>query len=286
MASVRPDVDEIKRRANIFDVVSEYVTLRKTGINYTGLCPFHKEKTPSFSVNVDKQIFYCFGCGEGGDVLAFLMKINNMTFPEALRHLAGKLGIVLSREYREGEARETKSLREEIHRVNQLAADYFAGNLYAEAGKGARAYLGKRMIREEVIKTFRLGYAYDGWRNLRGFFEKKKIPPKLLEKAGLLIQKGEEDFYDRFRGRLIFPIESVNGNVIAFGGRSLGDEMPKYLNSPESPVYIKGKTSTVSAGRKRKYEGRMKPSLWKDTLISSSSGTRAFEMPWLPLAQP
>ncbi len=241
MASVRPDVDEIKRRANIVDVVSEYVTLRKSGINYTGLCPFHKEKTPSFSVNVDKQIFYCFGCGEGGDVLAFLMKINNMTFPEALRHLAGKLGIVLSREYRESEDREKKSLREEIHRVNQLAADYFAGNLYAEAGREARVYLGKRMIREEVIKTFRLGYAYDGWRNLRGFFEKKKVPQKLLEKAGLLIQKGEEDFYDRFRGRLIFPIESVNGNVIAFGGRSLGDEMPKYLNSPESPVYIKGK---------------------------------------------
>jgi len=241
MAAVRPDVDEIKRRANIVDVVSEYVTLRKTGINYTGLCPFHKEKTPSFSVNADKQIFYCFGCGEGGDVLAFLMKINQMTFPEALRHLAGKVGIVLSGEYSASDAREKKGLREEIYRINQLAADYFAANLYTEAGKEARAYLGKRRIREEVIKTFRLGYAHEGWRQLRGFFEKKKVALKLLEKAGLLIPKGGEDFYDRFRGRLMFPIEGVNGNVIAFGGRSLGDEMPKYLNSPESPVYIKGK---------------------------------------------
>jgi len=241
MASVRPDVDEIKRRANIVDVVSEYVTLRKTGINYTGLCPFHKEKTPSFSVNVDKQIFYCFGCGEGGDVLAFLMKINQMTFPEALRHLAGKLGIVLSQEYGGREAREKKSLREELYRVNQLAADYFAANLDADAGKAARAYLGKRRIGEEVVKTFRLGYAPEGWRNLRAYFDAKKVSPRLLEKAGLLIPKGEGDFYDRFRGRLIFPIEGVNGNMIAFGGRALGEEMPKYLNSPESPVYTKGK---------------------------------------------
>lgn len=241
MASVRPDVDEIKRRANIVDVVSEYVTLRKTGINYTGLCPFHKEKTPSFSVNADKQIFYCFGCGEGGDVIAFLMKINHMTFPEALRHLAGKLGIVLSGEFRDRETHGEKSLREEMFRVNQLAADFFCGHLRAETGKGARTYLAGRGMGEEVIRTFRLGYAPGGWRNLRDFFEKKKVSPKLVEKAGLLIPKGEGDFYDRFRGRLMFPIEGVNGSVIAFGGRAMGDEMPKYLNSSESPVYVKGK---------------------------------------------
>lgn len=250
MASVRSDVDEIKRRANIVDVVSEYVNLRKTGINYTGLCPFHKEKTPSFSVNVDKQIFYCFGCGEGGDVFAFLMKVNNMTFPEALRLLAGKLGIVLSQDERGQGGREQKSLREDIYRINRLAADYFAKNIFSEAGKGARAYIEKRKISSEVIKTFHLGYALDGWRNLRGFFERGRISPKLLEKAGLLIPKGEGDFYDRFRGRLMFPIEGLNGNVIAFGGRSLGDEMPKYLNSPESPVYTKGK-NLYGLGRAR-----------------------------------
>jgi len=241
MTSVRSDVDEIKRRANIVDIVSEYVTLRKTGVNYTGLCPFHKEKTPSFSVNVDKQIFYCFGCGEGGDVFAFLMKMNQMTFPEALRHLAGKLGIVLSRELRERDERGNKSLREEILRINQLAADFFSNHLRAETGKEARAYLAGRGITEDVVRTFRLGYAPGGWRNLRIFFEKKKVSPKLLEKAGLLITRGEGDFYDRFRGRLMFPIESVNGNVVAFGGRATGDEMPKYLNSPESPVYVKGR---------------------------------------------
>ncbi len=250
MASVRSDVDEIKRRANIVDVVSEYVNLRKTGINYTGLCPFHKEKTPSFSVNVDKQIFYCFGCGEGGDVFAFLMKVNNMTFPEALRLLAGKLGIVLPQDDRGSGAREQKSLREEIYRINRLAADYFAKNIFSEAGKIARAYLEKRKIGNEVVQAFHLGYSLDGWRNLRGFFERGRISPKLLEKAGLLIPKGEGDFYDRFRGRLMFPIEGLNGNVIAFGGRSLGDEMPKYLNSPESPVYTKGK-NLYGLGRAR-----------------------------------
>ncbi len=241
MCAVRSEVDEIKRRANIVDVVSEYVTLRKSGINYTGLCPFHKEKTPSFSVNTDKQIFYCFGCGEGGDVFAFLMKINNMTFPEALGHLAGKLGMVLSQNFRSREEGGQKSFKEEIYRINRLAADFFTRNLAADAGKGARAYLQTRSISAETVQSFRLGYSPQGWRNLRGFFEKEKVTPRILEKAGLVIAKDERDFYDRFRGRLMFPIEDLSGNVVAFGGRSLGDETPKYLNSPESPVYIKGK---------------------------------------------
>jgi DNA primase len=240
MSVVRSDVEEIKKRANIVDIVSEYVTLKKSGVNYTGLCPFHKEKTPSFSVNADKQIFYCFGCGEGGDAFAFLMKVNNMTFPEALRYLAGKLGIVLSQESWRNAGKEQKSLREEIYKINRLAADYFSRNLFSEAGKPARIYLQKRRLQEDVVKTFRIGYSLQGWRGLKDFFQKQKVSSKLLEQAGLVVGK-DSDYYDRFRGRLMFPIEGMNESIIAFGGRSLGDELPKYLNSPESPVYVKGR---------------------------------------------
>jgi len=241
MGFVRSETEEVKRRTNIVDVVSEYVPLKKSGVNYTGLCPFHKEKTPSFSVNEDKQIFYCFGCGESGDVFAFIMKINDMSFPEALRYVAGKVGISLSQEYRGADSKVGKSLREEILRVNGMAADYYAGNLLSVAGREARVYLKRRGLREDVARAFRLGYSLPGWHNLNGYFESRKVSSGLLEKAGLVVRRDDGTYYDRFRGRLMFPIEGVNGNVVAFGGRSLGDEVPKYLNSPESPVYVKGR---------------------------------------------
>jgi DNA primase len=236
-------IEEVKRRADIVDLVSEYVTLKKGGKNFLGLCPFHKEKTPSFTVNRDKQIFYCFGCGEGGNVLAFLMKINNMSFPEAVRHLAGKTGVVIPERVLTREEREHSRTRDEISRINRMAAKYFSENLFSEAGKAARAYLGRRGIQDEVIKEFNLGFATDGWRNLKEYFEKAKVPLKLVEHAGLIITKtnGGGSYYDRFRGRLIFPIEDVAGNVIAFGGRILGEGEPKYLNTPESPVFFKGR---------------------------------------------
>lgn len=236
----RSDLDEIRNRANIVEVVSEYVTLRKAGRNFVGLCPFHREKTPSFSVNPDKQIFYCFGCGEGGDVFSFLMKINNTGFPEALKLLAGKLGIALAQSQRPGEAE--SSPRNRIFKINGIASEYFSRCLAANMGIGARDYLTKRGIGEQIIKEFRLGFAPDGWRNLRGELEKNRVPLKLAEQAGLLVAKeGTVDYYDRFRARLIFPVESLDGKVIAFGGRIMGKGEPKYLNSPESPVYIKGR---------------------------------------------
>jgi len=241
---ISPDkIDEVKRRADIVDLVSEYVTLKKGGRNFLGLCPFHKEKTPSFTVNRDKQIFYCFGCGEGGNVLTFLMKMNDMSFPEAVRHLAGKTGVVIPERILTREEKERSSVRDEIIRINQMAAKYYSGNLYSPAGKGAREYIRNRGIRDEVIKEFCLGFAIDGWRHLKEYFEKAKVSLKLVEQAGLIIPKtnGSGSFYDRFRGRLIFPIEDVGGNVVAFGGRILGDGEPKYLNTSESPVYIKGK---------------------------------------------
>ena len=234
-------IEEIRNRINIVDLVSEYITLKKAGRNYLGSCPFHKEKTPSFTVNAEKQIYHCFGCGEGGNAFSFLMKINNMTFPEAVRHLAGKLGIVLpSREYTP-EEKSRHDLRESLVRVNQLAAVFYAKTLRTAAGSRGRGYLETRGIRQDIVDTFRLGYAPEGWRGLRDHLQREKITLKHAEQAGLLVARNDGDCYDRFRGRLMFPIEDINGNVIAFGGRIIGEGEPKYLNSPESAVYVKGR---------------------------------------------
>ena len=241
---ISPDkIDEVKRRADIVDLVSEYVTLKKGGRNFLGLCPFHKEKTPSFTVNRDKQIFYCFGCGEGGNILTFLMKMSDMSFPEAVRHLAGKTGVVIPEKIMTRQEKESSGVRSEVSRVNKMAAAYFSKNLFSQAGKEARDYLRKRGMQDDVIREFGLGYAIDGWRHLRDYFEKTGISLKLVEQSGLVIPKanGGGSFYDRFRGRLIFPIEDVGGSVIAFGGRIIGEGEPKYLNTSESPVYIKGR---------------------------------------------
>jgi DNA primase len=241
---IPPDkIEEVKRRADIVDLVSEYVTLKKGGKNFLGLCPFHKEKTPSFTVNRDKQIFYCFGCGEGGNVLTFLMKMSDMSFPEAVRHLAGKTGVIIPERVLTREEKESFSVRNDVGRVNKMAAAYFSKNLFSQAGKEARDYLRKRGIQDDVIKEFGLGYALDGWRHLRDYFEKAGVSLKLVEQSGLVIPKanGGGSFYDRFRGRLIFPIQDIGDSVIAFGGRIIGSGEPKYLNTSESPVYIKGR---------------------------------------------
>lgn len=234
-------IDEIKSRVDIVELASEYLTLKKAGRNFVGLCPFHQEKTPSFTLNREKQIFYCFGCGQGGNVITFLMKIAGKSFPEAIKDLAQKAGIVLPPRITSKESREKDSLREKITELNLRAAQQFARNLYSPAGKDARQYLQGRGISEETIKQFRLGYAPDSWNSLTNHIEGSGIPLKLAEQAGLVIIGKEGKFYDRFRGRLIFPIENVFGEIVAFGGRILDKGEPKYLNSPESPVYIKGK---------------------------------------------
>ena len=236
-------IEEVRRRTDIVSLIGEYVTLKKAGRNYLGLCPFHREKTPSFTVSPDKQMFYCFGCSEGGNGVSFLMKLNHLTFPEAVRHLAGKVGVVIPDRPLSREERERSTLGEQIRRVNGLAADCFARALQSPAGEGAREYLRNRGIGAEAISTFRLGFAPEGWQNLLDFLDKKEVPPKLVEQAGLAILRageGERGHYDRFRGRLMIPIEDVDGHVIAFGGRVVGAGEPKYMNSPESPVYTKG----------------------------------------------
>ena len=238
-----PDVkiEEIKSRANIVDLVSEYVTLKKAGRNYVGLCPFHKEKTPSFTVTPDKQMFYCFGCGEGGNIFAFLMKINQMAYPEAIRHLARKTGVAIPERASSQAEKDQDSLREQLIRVNRIAAVYYSNNLFSPGGKEGRAYLKKREIREDVAREFRLGFAPDGWRHLKDFLEKQTVSLQIAEQAGLLISGKEASPYDRFRNRLMFPIEDAGGRVVAFGGRNIGAGEPKYLNSPESAVYVKGR---------------------------------------------
>jgi len=235
-------IEEVKARANIVDVVSEYVTLKKTGRNFVGLCPFHREKTPSFTVNPEKQIFYCFGCGEGGNAISFLMKINNMSFPESVRHLAAKLGITIPvRHMSEGE-KKFLSEKEKFSGINQMAAERFRKNLSSDMGEVARDYLKKRGIDDSVVRGFGLGYSPEGWRHLKDYFSSMGVSLELVRKAGLVITNDNGQSYDRFRGRLIFPIVDLNGSIVAFGGRGIGNEEPKYLNSPESPVYIKGNT--------------------------------------------
>jgi DNA primase len=234
-------IEEIKSRVDIVELASEYLTLKKAGRNFIGLCPFHQEKTPSFTVNRDKQIFYCFGCGEGGNVITFLMKIADKTFPEAIKDLAEKTGVVLPPMLYGKENRQKDSLKESIINLNLRAAQHFSRNLSSGAGKVAREYLQNRSIAEETIKQFRLGYVPDTWRSLADHLEGSGLSLKLAEQAGLVIAGKEGSFYDRFRGRLIFPIENIFGEIVAFGGRILEKGEPKYLNSPESPVYIKGK---------------------------------------------
>lgn len=234
-------IEEIKSKVDIVELASEYLALKKAGRNFVGLCPFHQEKTASFTVNREKQIFYCFGCGEGGNVITFLMKIAGKSFPEAIKDLAEKTGVILPSRLTSKESREKDYLRESITALNLRAAQQFSRNLFSPAGKEAHEYLKNRGIAEETIKQFRLGYASDNWRSLADYIESSGQPLKLAEQAGLVIAGKDGGYYDRFRGRLIFPIENVFGEVVAFGGRILDKGEPKYLNSPESPVYIKGK---------------------------------------------
>ncbi len=235
-------IDEIKRRINIVDLVSEFVSLKQAGRSFIGLCPFHKEKTPSFTVSPDKQIFYCFGCAEGGNALAFVMKINGLTFPEAIRYLAKKTGVALPDRPLSKQEKEQLTLKERMLRLHTLVSDYYLSRLRGKEGQKAQLYLQNRDIGAEAVNTFQLGYALDGWRFLRDHLEQKRVPLLLAEQSGLLVKNERGEYYDRFRGRLIFPIEDQAGQIIAFGGRILGEGEPKYLNSPESALFSKGKT--------------------------------------------
>lgn len=234
-------VSEIRDRSSIQEVVSDYVTLKKTGKNYKGLCPFHSEKTPSFMVNEEKQIFHCFGCGEGGDVFTFLMKVGQFSFPQAVEELAKRYGVQLPS--RELSATQNKEMakREALFHINQIASEYFHDLLTKRReGEEGRKYLSQRGISQEVIVEHRLGTSTDRWDGLVQYLQEKKVSLELAWELGLIFPKKREGWYDAFRGRILFPIFDLHQRIVGFGGRVIREGQPKYLNSPESSIYHKG----------------------------------------------
>ena len=234
-------VSEIRDRSSILEVVSDYVTLKKTGKNYKGLCPFHSEKTPSFMVNEEKQIFHCFGCGEGGDAFTFLMKVGHFSFPQAVEELAKRYGVQLPS--RELSATQNKEMakREALFHINQIASEYFHDLLTKRReGEEGRKYLSQRGISQEVIVEHRLGTSTDRWDGLVQYLQEKKVSLELAWELGLIFPKKREGWYDAFRGRILFPIFDLHQRIVGFGGREIKEGQPKYLNSPESSIYHKG----------------------------------------------
>lgn len=232
-------VDEIRNSNDIVDVISQYVVLKRSGRNFFGLCPFHREKSPSFSVSPDKQIFHCFGCGVGGDVIHFVSKIENLDFKQAIEALAEKSGINLPI-LADGQDAEKIRLKEKVYQINKISAQFFHENLYKPSAKLAQDYVKKRKLDNNTLKTFQIGFStnFDElYQKLKqeGFKDEEILASSLVGKSA----KGQ--FYDKFKTRLMFPIKDVQDRVIAFGGRVLDDSKPKYINSPENIVYSKGR---------------------------------------------
>jgi DNA primase len=231
-------ISEIRSRVDVVDLVGRYVQLKKAGRNFKGLCPFHDEKTPSFNVSPDKQIFHCFGCQAGGDVVGFLMQHENLTFPEAVRTLAGECGVEVPEERGDPEAR---GISERVFEANDVAQRLYVDALASAEGEAARAYLAKRGLPVDDVRELGVGFAPDRWDTVERALRGKQIDGALGEKAGLLApRKSGDGHYDRLRGRVTFPIYDVRRRIVGFGGRALGaDQEPKYLNTPESPVFRK-----------------------------------------------
>ncbi len=236
-------IEDIRSSANIVDIISSYVALRKRGKNFIGLCPFHQEKTPSFTVSEEKQIFHCFGCHAGGNVYKFLMEYKSISFIEAVQEIAESVGITLN--FEDDKISSEQSELEELYEINVIAAKYFSDNLLkSEHGEVARDYLTKRKIKTQTQKVFGLGFALNGWEHFVNYARDNQINLDNAKLLGLIDSKESGNYYDKFRGRIIFPIFSPNGRVIAFGGRVFqGEEnIAKYLNSPESSIYLKRKS--------------------------------------------
>jgi DNA primase len=237
-------IEEIRRRNDIIDVIAEYLPLKGSGGNYKALCPFHSEKTPSFTITRPKQIFHCFGCGVGGNVFHFIMKYEHLTFPEAVASLAKRCGVTLPKSRSRAQPSPVEAQKERLYDMNELAAKFFHKLLLdAPQGEKARNYLKERGISPRSIERFQLGYAPAGWDGLLRYGTERGFQPQMLAEVGLV--KARDDghgFYDRFRDRLMFPISNVMGRVVALGGRLLENlpEAPKYLNSPETAIYKKG----------------------------------------------
>jgi DNA primase len=237
-------IDDLKRQADIVRVIQDYVQLKKKGANWMACCPFHKEKTPSFSVSPTKEIFFCFGCHKGGSVFNFVMEIERVSFPEAIRIVADKVGMPLPKMVEDGRFEARRQEADEVIELNSWATDWWQQQLESsKEARIAREYLVQRELTEETQKTFRLGYAPDSWDALSTYLRQKGATQQQIDRSGLVVKKDESsNSYDRFRGRLMFPVLDVQGHPIAFGGRALKpDDNAKYINSPETIAYVKGR---------------------------------------------
>lgn len=244
MAAFFPEelVNEIVSANDIVDIVSGYVRLKRSGSSYMGCCPFHREKTPSFHVSADKQLYHCFGCGAGGSVVQFIMNAEGLDFPDALRFLAERAGIRLPDDGAIEKNEEKYKRKQQIYQMNRDAALFFRECLLSDKGKAARDYVTKRQLSGKTVANFGIGFSPGGWDNLLKYLQNKGYSRSLMVEAGLCIQNEKGHVYDRFRERVMFPIIDVKGNVTGFGGRILSGDGAKYMNSPESIVYDKGKT--------------------------------------------
>lgn len=234
-------IEEVRMKNDIVDVISGYVRLQKKGSSYFGLCPFHNEKSPSFSVSRSKQMYYCFGCGAGGNVFTFLMEYENLSFVEAVQLLADRAGVELPKMEYSKEAKERADLKTTLLEINKAAAQYFYVQLKSEQGRIGYEYLKKRELSDETIKTFGLGYSNKYSDDLYRYLRSKGYSEDLIRQAGLISTDEKHGVYDKFWNRVMFPIMDVNSRVIGFGGRVMGDAKPKYLNSPETPVFDKSR---------------------------------------------
>ena len=260
--------EEIRSRVGVLDVVSEYVTLKRAGKSHKGLCPFHSEKTPSFNVNEDFQTWHCFGCGEHGDVFTFLMKIENLTFPEALEKLAKRAGVTLE-PTQGGEV----SRKEVLARINSMAAGYYTDLL--RKNTAALDYLHQRGLADSTIEQYKLGYAAPEWDGFMKYFAAKGGKAKDAIEAGLIASNEEGRVYDRLRHRVIFPIFDIQERIIGFGGRAFGDDQPKYLNSPETPLFSKTRSLYgLSSARKSitETDGAIVVEGYMDVIAAHQSG--------------
>ena len=235
-------IDDLKRQADIVRVIQDYVQLKKKGANWMACCPFHKEKTPSFSVSPAKEIFYCFGCHKGGTVFNFVMEIERVAFPEAIRIVADKVGMPLPKMVDDGRFQARRQEADDVIELNGWAMEWWQQQLESsKEARVAREYLVQRELNEETQKAFRIGYAPDSWEALSSYLRQKGATQQQIERSGLVVKKDEGGSYDRFRGRLMFPVLDVQGRAIAFGGRTLKGEDAKYVNSPETAAYVKGR---------------------------------------------
>ena len=234
-------IEEVRQKNDIVDVVSQYVKLTRKGSSYFGLCPFHNEKTPSFSVTPGKQMYYCFGCGAGGNVFNFIMEYENYSFGEALKHLADRAGVELPKIEYSREVREKAEQKAELLEINKQAAQYYYYQLRTEGGRQGHEYLAGRQLSEETMRKFGLGYSDKFGSGLYKYLKSKGYSDERLRESGLFNVDERHGMYDKFWNRVIFPIMDVNNRVIGFGGRVMGDGKPKYLNSPETKIFDKSR---------------------------------------------